>query len=98
MCQNTILKSRKKQKLRIKQHAIQDNNKKDILNSTVSRKIGDFTRNWKVARTVAGQAGKPFTLARTRSPTFHWRRAAAAAAALLAPFLRLGAIRGSRLS
>jgi len=34
------------------------------------------------------------TLARTRSPTFHCRRAAAAAAALLAPFLRLGAMEG----
>jgi len=45
---------------------------------------------------VAGHAGKPLTLARTRSPTFHWRAAAAAAAALLPPFLRLGAIGGSR--
>lgn len=45
-----------------------------------------------MSRTVAGQAGKPLTLASTRSPTFHWRRAAAAAAALPAPFLRLGAI------
>lgn len=42
--------------------------------------------------TLAGQAGKPLTLASTRSPTFHFRRAAAAAAALLEPFLRLGAI------
>lgn len=41
---------------------------------------------------MAGQAGKPLTLASTRSPTFHCRRAAAAAAALLEPFLRLGAI------
>jgi len=43
--------------------------------------------------TVAGQAGKPFILASTRSPTFHCcRAAAAAAAAALPPFFRLGAI------
>lgn len=41
--------------------------------------------------TVAGQAGNPLTLASTRSPTSHFRWAAAAAA-LLAAFLRLGAI------
>lgn len=46
--------------------------------------------------TVAGHAGNPLTLASTRSPTFHCRRAAAAAAALLVPFLRLGAIGRSR--
>lgn len=45
---------------------------------------------------MAGQAGKPLSLASTRSPTFHCRQAAAAAAALLPPFLRLGAIRESQ--
>lgn len=45
-------------------------------------------------RTTAGHAGKPFILARTRSPTFHcWAAAAAAAAAARPdPFLRAGAM------
>lgn len=53
-------------------------------------------QNGKRSVTVAGHAGNPLTLARTRSPTFHWRWAAAAATALLAPFLRLGAIGWNR--
>ena len=65
------------------------------IKSKFNLKIKTFTNNWQVEPTVAGQAGKPLTLASTRSPTFHCRRAAAAAAALLAPFLRLGAIRGN---
>lgn len=45
-----------------------------------------------ITRTVAGQAGKPLTLASTRSPTFHCRRDAGTAEFFLPAFLRAGAM------
>ena len=68
-----------------------ESNKQFLQNQTEKRRNSRKSKAID-AHTTAGQAGNPLTLARTRSPTFHSRRADDAAAALPPPLLRLGAI------